>query len=258
MHNVICAIAKCENEYINDWCKYHLDLGFDDIYIFDNNIEYYEPIECCIDQSIMDKIHITKIPNAKAPFQVPIYDEFYHSHSFDWCAFIDIDEYIVINGFKNISEFFSQPQFKNANIISLVWHMYGDDGEIKRDRSIPVNKYFKKRITKYVGHGKSIIRGGVKNLKIVSSHYAKINDKTPAQTTPEGKTVYAEVGGRPDSSIAYINHYMTKTLEEFIDQKLDRGTDAGFPNRVIDFNYFWGVNEKTPQKVNYLKERGLL
>ena len=33
----ICCIAKNENYYINDWVKYHLDLGFDHIYIYDNN-----------------------------------------------------------------------------------------------------------------------------------------------------------------------------------------------------------------------------
>ena len=37
MKCAICAIAKNENDYINEWCKYHLNLGFDEIYIFDNN-----------------------------------------------------------------------------------------------------------------------------------------------------------------------------------------------------------------------------
>ena len=37
MKTAICAIAKHENVYINDWVNYHLNLGFDHIYIYDDN-----------------------------------------------------------------------------------------------------------------------------------------------------------------------------------------------------------------------------
>ena len=30
----ICAIAKNEDGYIDDWIKYHLKLGIDQIYVF--------------------------------------------------------------------------------------------------------------------------------------------------------------------------------------------------------------------------------
>ncbi len=36
MENVIIAITKNENKYIKDWCHYHINLGFDNIYIYDN------------------------------------------------------------------------------------------------------------------------------------------------------------------------------------------------------------------------------
>ena len=41
MGNVICAIAKNENKYINDWCHHHINLIFDNIYIFYNNDNFY-------------------------------------------------------------------------------------------------------------------------------------------------------------------------------------------------------------------------
>lgn len=33
----ICCIAKDENWYVNDWIGYHLALGFDHVYLYDNN-----------------------------------------------------------------------------------------------------------------------------------------------------------------------------------------------------------------------------
>lgn len=37
MRTAICAIAKNEQWYINDWIEYHLKLGIDHIYLYDNN-----------------------------------------------------------------------------------------------------------------------------------------------------------------------------------------------------------------------------
>lgn len=33
----ILSLAKNENWYINDWVDYHVGLGFDRIFIYDNN-----------------------------------------------------------------------------------------------------------------------------------------------------------------------------------------------------------------------------
>ena len=37
MTYAICAIAKNENNYINDWVNWHINIGFDHIYLYDNN-----------------------------------------------------------------------------------------------------------------------------------------------------------------------------------------------------------------------------
>ena len=91
----ICAVAKCENDYINDWVNYHINLGVDKIYIYDNNDEAYEPLESRIIENI-DKVEIIKIPGLKE-FQVAKYNEFYNTHNYSWNIFIDIDEYIILN-----------------------------------------------------------------------------------------------------------------------------------------------------------------
>ena len=49
---------------------------------------------------------------------------------------------------------------------------------------------------------------------------------------------------------------MTKTLSEFIAQKMNR-TDAVFGDRLLKLNYYWRINKKTPEKNEYLKNMGL-
>ena len=102
MINVICAIAKNENSYINDWVNYHLALGFDKIYLFDNNNSETPYVGDFIDQK--DKVEVINVRDKhEKDFQNKCYNDFYTSHSFDWCAFIDIDEYIVLDKWNNIT-----------------------------------------------------------------------------------------------------------------------------------------------------------
>jgi hypothetical protein len=37
MKSLLCAIAKNEERYINEWVNYHYNLGFDKIVVYNNN-----------------------------------------------------------------------------------------------------------------------------------------------------------------------------------------------------------------------------
>lgn len=58
MKIAIVSIAKNENLYIKDWIDYHLKLGFDDIYIYDNNDIDSEKISDVIDINIYKTVKI--------------------------------------------------------------------------------------------------------------------------------------------------------------------------------------------------------
>ena len=74
---------------------------------------------------------------------------------------------------------------------------------------------------------------------------------------PSGKPCKSKTAIDEDYSeeTVYLNHYITKTLDEFINQKLNRN-DAVF-NQRLKMNYYWRVNKKTPKKLAYLKKLGL-
>lgn len=255
----ICAVAKCENNYINDWVKWHIDRGVDDIYLWDNNDADYEPVESRIDKDYLDKVHITKIPGAKE-FQIPVYNKFYNDYrnEYDWIGFLDIDEYVVPKQWANIKAFLNDEKFKDYNVIKLNWHMFGDDDLPYRDTSIPVWQGITKRLKghNFETHCKQFVRGRIDgDVEICSNHWCKINGDLPKQVMPDGDPTSVKISGARNCEEAYINHYMTKTLDEFINQKLARGTDASFGDRVIDLEYFWRINKKTEEKILYLNHR---
>ena len=257
---VICAIAKNEHLYINDWVKHHLSLGFDHIYLFDNDNILSSFVGNYIDRAFADKITIFNVRGIKLrDLQVKCYNIFYRENhnEFAWCAFIDIDEYIVLRDWSNIHEFLSDRRFNNYSTIRLKWHLYGDDNVIKRDVSIPVINFFKNVITdNAISHqGKAILRGGLDSNRIhILDHFTKIDGGVKDACLPSGEPCFSDyrIEEYYDDS-AYVNHYMTKTLDEFLNQKLGRG-DAIFDKRMISLDYFWRINSRTIAKIQYINE----
>jgi len=267
---VICAIAKMENDYINDWCKYHLNMGFSEIYIFDNNDEDYEPIENRIDKNIISKIHIFKVPGKQEKFQRASYSLFtkYFNKNYNWCAYIDIDEFIVLKNWRNIKEFLNESKFNNAEVIKLEWHIYGDNDEIKQDISIPIyERITKETNSKFRIHqSKGIVRGN-KEYLFTSSHFpSNIDESYCNQVDINGKSIkkkrFVALSKRYED--AYIAHYMTKTLDEFMNQKFLRieQNGANYKGNLMlsedpykRFTYYFKINQITTEKVSYIKEK---
>ena len=120
MNNVICTIAKKENKEINNWCIYHLKIGFDKIYIFYNNNKYIDYIGSFIDNKIKSKVHFHAINNNKISDQL-IYNNFYNKfkNNFKWCAFFDLDKFIVLYKSNDINTFLNKYINKKVFLISL-------------------------------------------------------------------------------------------------------------------------------------------
>ena len=271
MRVVMYAMAKNEHHYINEWVEYYFNLGVDKIFICDNDDKSSPYLKDYIDQKYLDKI---KIINARGlhwdKMQHDLYTNFYkiEKNNFDWCIFCDIDEYLV--GVDNIKTFLKKPQFKNTQQIRIKWKLYGDDNIVKRD-TYKVFGMFTKEITRSLSNdlsrevrlqdqGKSIVKGGLTDIIFNSPHYAKYltRNRVIPSVYPSGKITYSGVELEEDYSkeSVFFNHYMTKTLSEFIEQKMNR-TDAVFGKRQINLNYFWRINEKTKEKIDYLKDMGL-
>lgn len=127
----IITSAKFEECYIEEWVKYHLNLGFDKIIINDNNPKNYpynpkDILQKYIDaeQVIVERYYDThniidcKYPDSDIP---NIYTWLYNKYKdeFDWVAKLDIDEFLEIPETNNdIKKFLNQDKFNN--VLSLI------------------------------------------------------------------------------------------------------------------------------------------
>lgn len=214
MNNIICTFIKIENQYLNDWCKYHINLGFDNIYIYNNDsINGY--IGDYLDNSIKNKVHIIKINNKKLQ-KKDLYSIFYNlfKFNFKWCAFIDIDEFIVLTKWSNISHFLNEEYFNNIFILRLNNYIYKTGNRIEKLNKLSKSKYFKNRILEnnYKNQTKPIVKGSLNDIYFKLDLNSNINPQISSELNLINKTITSEKEMYYNSSnnkeLAYIIKYI--------------------------------------------------
>lgn len=199
MKIALACIAKNEDLYIDEWIKYYFKLGFDDILIYTNDWEFtYNH----------SNVHI--IPVNGKNIQIPVYNSCYNNFKsqYEWIAFFDVDEFLVLKKHKNIHDFLSE--YQNYPGIGINWVLFGDNhlsGNEIHDYS--VISRFTKRCKDVNQHIKTIVNTSF-NHSFNNPHGPTCNiiDSNFRTFTPP-LNIYGDI------NICQINHYFCKTKEEF-------------------------------------------
>lgn len=263
----IIAIARLENDYIKEWVEYHLKLGVSHIYIYDNAFNDEPKIEYRNDG-------VTIIPAYnKILFQNEAYTESYNqlSDMYDYLCFIDIDEFIQLNKNRTIGGFLNRIP-KDIECLRINWQCFSDGDMIERDMSVNVHEAFTKKIKIHGNQTKSIVKGGLHNIEFTSPHHPIYEDVAGHRCqllTCDGHFnsvmhfISVRTIGANDACIwvpfvcydyIQLNHYRTKTLKEYMINKLSRD-DATRTNYVRKISKeFFTYNKRTPDKIKYYNE----
>lgn len=266
MKCIICTIAKRENSYLLEWTNYHLALGFSCIHIYDNNDVEGENVSDIFNDSMFEnKVKVHDARGLKY-VQKKVYQECYDNEEFDWCAFIDIDEFITFtpkSGIKSIEDFLKDKETWEA--VHLNWVCYGDGDAVINDGR-PVLERFKtpqKPLGFYYSyvdrpencHVKSIIKNGL-TIDWTADGAIDSNPHTPAGLNRVCNSLCEKVPNVPFSDVvhevAYIRHYMTKTLEEYAVKVARQCADCDAI--LYFFPKFFRVNRLTISKLKWLKK----
>ena len=258
----LCAIAKDENLYINDFLKHYKKLGYDHIYIYDNNDINDEKVENIIKKYINNGfVTLIDYRGYRGKNNRPQLDAYYdcyenHNKEYDWLTFFDLDEYLILKpeGTK-IHEFLESERYKDCPVVKINWVIYSDNDQIKYE-----NKPLMKRFTQpsnFVAENyyvKSIMRSNIpyhNYNRSYSPHYLyyKVKSCSTSGKVIKG-TYYSYI---IDYKYAILNHYNTKTITEYT-KKLKRGRPTLkmiYSQQILKyyFNRFFGINNKTKEKV---------
>lgn len=261
MKVAVCAIAKNENRYIVEWVNWYKKLGFSKICIFDNNDLEDECIKDVLNEDDIVEINETYINKNDKFYQSECYTKFYNEHKtlYDWILFCDIDEFLVLERHKTIQEFLSSnKKFDNFDAIAICWKIYDDNDLIYYDDRAVVERFtHPSQSTKNNSQIKSLIRCMQKHLKIFAhgTNSAKYCDVLGN----EAKDLkFPRLGNYYIHEQCWINHYRFKTIEEFILSKYKNFNQEHIHSKYINFDSFFVVNKLTEEKLNVIKEFGLI
>ena len=251
----ICAIVKDEQLFIREWVEYNLSIGFNTIYIYEDfgSKSHKAQLSDYIKKGRVVLTPISEIPEARVWkdagkfIQYELFQHFLNKCKYgdiktDWCAFIDVDEFIVFDEDWNLEKLCKE--YEQYGGVMLCWLMYGANGHIKRPKGKVTEAYTSHMPKDFNFEGKKW-----EHKSIVNIHKSKycINVHTF-----EG-CVFVNKNNKKCYDKAHINHYYTKSWEDYCDRMENRG-NMGNNRRCYDA-FFDCSPEMKPIEKALLNER---
>ena len=127
MRTALVCIAKDEDWYIDEWIEYHLKIGFDDIFVYQNDWHYNG-------RYVNDeRVHLSKV--AGGGKQIECYNWFLSTQGKDFShvAFFDVDEFLHFRDdcgdySNSLSMVLSQKRYSDIAALAIPWRVFGDSG----------------------------------------------------------------------------------------------------------------------------------
>lgn len=234
MINTSCifVVIKDEQQYLDDFIKYHLNLGINHIFIFeDKNSASHKEITDNYKSVTLNSVDILQ-PTVYSQREyikkglIWIKDNF----DYDWCFSIDCDEFITVTEpLEQVLE-----NYTKHDALMLHWKNYGCSGHITKPiYNKPIWEIYVEECgysrtdKKYCNCTKMCFN--MHNLQerfIYGNHTALCNYVKPDFTWDRTKTVFGKI---------YIRHYITKSFEEYVWKLTKRGMMCPQHRKIDDF-----------------------
>eukprot|EP00833_Pecoramyces_ruminatium_P007150 jgi/Orpsp1_1/1181182/evm.model.c7180000076198.2 len=254
----LCAIGKNENLYIREWVEWYQNLGLSKIFLYDNNDldgeRFEEVISDYIKKDFVEIIdrrgsvkHVKHDYKTGNTIQGKAYHDCYYNNynDYDWLFFFDIDEYLSIDfKYNNVFEFLND--FNKYDGIKVQWRMYGDNGHLHYENKTLNERFINKKNMGYDKYIKSILKCKEYNFDLLFNAHGVFNRKLNIVNLKK-----KEVRGRNKDSTSYhdlpvyLNHFYSKSTEEFIIRKFNK-TSA-----IFGINYNRNFSLKFLKKTYY-------
>jgi hypothetical protein len=254
----ICSIFKNEAPYIKEWIEYHLLIGVDHFYLYNNfsDDNYLEILKPYVAAGI-----ITLLDWPVLLGQAPAYEDCFkkHRHESKWICFLDLDEFICPRDDITVRDWVAR--FEKYPSVMIYWRMFGTSGKMEYDPSkLVIEQYFNcwpklHEATKVLFntdydvydfnniHGmEAVIRIGGKRK------YAEKTLVIPPINEFRKFVRYGihRVGNHKLSDVSIqINHYWSKSYWEYAQKKAKKG-EAIWKKPRFNLNYFlWHEHKNT-------------
>lgn len=255
-------MAKDEDFYLQEWIDYHLKLNFDDIFIYQNNWKFKNPV-------INKRVHFLEwdVQSTRPDPGLSVWEWNRHSQcynafsrdycsQYEWALFTDVDCFLTLKKHTDAKAFVSQFDHINQSQVLLNFAWFGDNGIGAFDeRHSSVVERFTKRwdfphnFSYYQTVPLCKLHDNLKHsLHFVEGEWVDIDGATGTGVSPPNRGVSFDK--------AQVNHYYTKTLPEWqLKMKKTRAEGDWMKNQLEGFamNNFNDVEDL--HALNFLKDK---
>ena len=237
----VCAIAKNEGSYFEEWIEWHRARGVEKFYIYDNESgdDTAQVLAPYIAEGLVDYVFW---PGGRQ--QIPAYDDCITRHRLEtrWLAFLDLDEFIVPEKGTEVVDFLQR--MEPYPVVEVNWLVYGSGGEkTRRDGGVMERfRYHALPGAELNHHVKSFVDPR-RVCCMTGCHEAARLPGAGHIVDVRGEQIRKNWRHRDAvSGDIRINHYAVKSFDEFLEKRA-RGRARSLDMRGMDYFDRFDLND---------------
>jgi hypothetical protein len=136
-----CTIFRNEAPYLAEWVEFHLLVGFEHLYLYDNRSE--DDFAAVLAPYLAEgTVSVTDWP--EFPGQTSAYDHCLRTHGarWRWMAFIDVDEYLFSPQLRPVPDILKR--YEDLPGVGVLWAMFGPSGHATRPPGLTIESYVRR------------------------------------------------------------------------------------------------------------------
>lgn len=245
-YSSMCLLIKNENKYLLEWLDHYDEIGVEHFYIYDNgsDIPVSETIAEYRDGYFVDKCTVINWVGNFKHMQHECYENCLLNFGYDnrWIGFVDTDE-LVVPTCRNIKEFLEE--YEDDFCVWIPWEVFNSNGHIEEPNMIQKEAYTQSLPNPFGMYGKVFLqpyrtKKMYVHLATAKSKFDNIVNTDHARHLDSLYDVHLLYYGG-DRSIykkAKVNHYVTRSFEEWKNKIMRGSSDPNFRRKFITyFNY---------------------
>ena len=223
----MCSCFKNEAPFLKEWIEYHLFIGYDHFYLYNNNStdNYEEVLQPYVNSGV-----VTLIEFPIVPVQVAAYKHFYDTYRYEtkWVSFFDIDEFVCLYREVNIKDWLNR--FSKYPVVYVYWKYFGSSGLMNHDYNKLVLEQYRCATDKYINIGKTFYntRYEIASFDKSMVHFLTVKwkgIKIPAVNEAGNFTIWGIQRIKKKDFTIQLNHYWSKAFNLYI-EKYKKGSSA--------------------------------
>lgn len=208
-HLAACLMFRDSAEYLEEWLRFHQEVGFDHFYLYDNDSQdaFRDVVE--------PFVRAGEVTLHSWPGTARILSAIEHcleSYRADcrWMAFLDDDEFLFPAEDENLPV--ALKRYADYAGVTACWLMFGSSGFQTRPPGLVVQNY-RRRAAAVNEHGKCIVQPSKVTKPWALGHAFH---RRAGETIVDEKfePIHGLFPENPSANVLCLNHYTSKSLEE--------------------------------------------